>query len=213
MRDEDKSKEQLLSELQTLRSKLTKLRTSAGLDRQETIRLSEEHDMALHESQRDLGVSRAATATSLEQLGIARENLRLSEETLADTSQRYSILGNLVPFGVWTSDPKGNVTYLSDSYLAMSGIRPDDSRLANWVGRLSPSEIGNAVSEWQSALGTMKIWEREHKATGTDGKQYTILSRGVPIADKDGKVLSWFGINLDISGRMPYSGFIKASRQ
>ena len=226
MRDEEKAKAQLLSELRSLRQELEALKAS---NRSEATKRRDEGDAARQESKEDLAQSRKETAAGLEQLGSASERLRRGkadlaqsrrettagldklvsagklrrkgESDLAESEKRNKILGDLIPFGVWASDTEGNITYLSDSYMEMAGVPLDDPSNLNWVARLSPEEVKNAVSDWQSSLDTMEIWEREHKVTGSDGREYTLLSRGVPVVDKQGKPLSWFGINIDISHR------------
>ncbi len=201
MRDEEKTKEQLLQELRSLREQLVAQKEQARSRQRLAATRRRASDADLKKSQEDLEVSREETRAGNEALTEATEALGESQRELREMRERYNILGDLVPFGVWTSDPQGNVTYLSDTYLEMSGIELDDASLANWVGRLSPHEVKNSISEWQGTIGRRDIWEREHVVRASDGRQYTILSRGVPIVDEEGTVTAWLGINLDISGR------------
>lgn len=203
MRDEEKTKEQLLQELRSLREREQQVaqKEQARSSMRKAARSLDESEADLPESGEDLAFSREETRAGREALTDAREALGESKRELRETRASYNILGDLVPFGVWKSDPQGNVTYLSDAFLEMSGIELGDARLANWVGRLSPGELERSISEWQGEIGRSDIWEREHAVRATDGRQYMILSRGVPVVDEEGTVTSWLGINLDISRR------------
>jgi signal transduction histidine kinase len=43
------------------------------------------------------------------------------------------------------------------------------------------------------------MWDIEQRVRGVDGQWHPILARGVPVRDDKGQIISWAGINLDIS--------------
>jgi two-component sensor histidine kinase len=45
----------------------------------------------------------------------------------------------------------------------------------------------------------MGKWDIEHRFRGVDGNWHSVLARGVPVTDEQGKLICWAGINLDIS--------------
>ena len=201
MRDEEKTKEQLLQELRSLRAQLVAQEAQSRSSKRKAARRLGESEANLLKAGEDLAISREETRAGGELLTDANKALADSRRDLKESRQRYDILGELIPFGVWKSDPQGNVTYLSDAFLEMSGVELGDKSLRNWVRRLSPGDVKRTISEWQGMIGRRDIWEREHAVRATDGRQYTILSRGVPVVDEQGAVVSWLGINLDISSR------------
>jgi PAS domain S-box-containing protein len=201
MRDEDKSREQLLKELREIRQRNKDLEADALSDQTDSDQTRDRLTAALSKSAMDLKASRAETATGKEKLAESQESLRLSEQNLAAFHERYNILGDLIPFGIWTADAKGNITFLSDAFLEMSGITIEESGRLEWVDQLARPVVKNAISEWSSDLRQRDIWEREFAAVSEAGKNYDILIRGVPILDDKDNILSWLGINLDISQR------------
>jgi len=201
MRDEDKSKEQLIAELRELRLKFASQEAVAQSDREEAAREQVASAAALDQSRQDLAYSREETAEAERSLAASREALQASEESLAAAHERYNILGDLVPFGIWTADAQGRITFLSEAFLEMSGISEQEAGSLEWVDQLARPAVKNAISDWSSSLHERDIWEGEYTSTSHRGQEYTILIRGVPMLDSKGNTVSWLGINLDISQR------------
>ncbi|MFO7877741.1 MAG: PAS domain S-box protein [Desulfovermiculus sp.] len=201
MRDEDKSKAQLISELHELRRQLKAQQATACSGRAASANKHDELTSARRQSRKELSDSRAETEASNKALAESRETLRTSEQKLSNDHERYNILGDLIPFGVWTADAKGTITFLSDAFLEMSGISPEETARLEWIDQLARPAVLKAISDWGSSLNEGDIWEGEFTVTSQEGRQYDILIRGVPLLDKAGETLSWLGINLDISQR------------
>ncbi|MFP4516751.1 MAG: response regulator [Desulfovibrionales bacterium] len=201
MRDEDKSREQLLKELRELRQRLRAQKADALSHQAESDRTRDTLTADLSQFARDLKASRAETAAGKEDLAESQKSLRVSEQNLEAFHERYNILGDLIPFGIWTADAEGNITFLSDAFLEMSGMNTREISRLEWVDQLAKPMVKNAISEWSSAVHQRDIWEREFTAVSEAGKKYEILIRGVPILDAEENILSWLGINLDISQR------------
>ncbi|MFW6054499.1 MAG: PAS domain-containing protein, partial [Thermodesulfobacteriota bacterium] len=201
MHDEDKTKEELISELRELRQQLEAQLAFSHSDKVNSALKRNQLSSALRQSRKDLIKSQSKTAASNKALTEFREALHTSEQNLANAHERYNILSDLVPFGVWTADAQGKITFLSDAFLEMSGIKTEDIANLEWVDQLSRPVVLSAVSDWSSESDKRDIWESEFWITSQTGRQYCILIRGVPMLDKQGKTLSWLGINLDISER------------
>jgi PAS domain S-box-containing protein len=201
MRDEDKSKPQLILELQELRQQLEAQQASALTDRIGSALHRDELILSLRHSRKELSDSLEETAASHKKLTESREALRISEQKLIDANERYNILGDLIPFGVWTANAQGQITFLSEAFLEMSGLSSRDIGSIEWVDQLVRPKVLKAISDWSSSLYERDIWENEFTITSKNERQYSILIRGVPLMDQEGKVLSWLGINLDISQR------------
>jgi light-regulated signal transduction histidine kinase (bacteriophytochrome) len=45
------------------------------------------------------------------------------------------------------------------------------------------------------------MWGDEHRIIDRNGEIRTVLARGLPVHNESGKIISWVGINLDITGR------------
>ncbi len=201
MRDENKTKSQLISELREFRQQLEEQRATSRSDRASSALMKSELTSDLLQAKKDLSKSLSETAVSDKALGESEKALHISQQNLSDAHNRYNILSDLVPFGVWTADAQGNITFLSDIFLEMSGIKIEDTSKLEWIDQLSRPAVSSAISDWSNPIHNRDFREGEFPITSKTGQKYFILIRGVPMLDKEGQISSWLGINLDITER------------
>jgi PAS domain S-box-containing protein len=146
----------------------------------------------------ELGELRRQVADSM---ALEDESRSKAECALAESERRYRAIGELIPFGVWVFNPDEGIAYLSDSFLNMVGMTFGEYQQEGWAALMSPDKVEQMVSDWKQCMKTDCFWDREYTVRGKDGNLSTILSRGVPLRDRDGRVTSWVGINLDITDR------------
>ena len=135
------------------------------------------------------------------------------EEALAAVSElqrQAQAIGELIPFGIWLADADGRMTYLSDSFLQMSGQTMEQARDSGWISALAPEVAEQTRRDWADGVAAGAPWNHELVVIGTDDRRRTVLSRGFPIAGASGKVTSWAGINLDITDRKDAEAFREA---
>jgi len=135
------------------------------------------------------------------------------EEALAAISQlrrQAQAIGETIPFGIWVADPKGQMQYLSESFLRIAGRTLEQALGAGWMSALAPETAEEAMRDWAAAIETETPWNRELVVLGPDGRRRTVLSRGFPVRDESGEVSSWAGLNLDISDRKEAEAFQEA---
>jgi two-component sensor histidine kinase len=64
---------------------------------------------------------------------------------------------------------------------------------------LHPDDAERTIAAWQECVRTGGTWDIEHRFRGVDGQWHHVLARGVPVRNEQGEIISWAGINLDIS--------------
>jgi PAS domain S-box-containing protein len=124
-----------------------------------------------------------------------------AEEALTQSEARYRAVGELIPFGIWTAAPDGSWEYVSKSFLELTGKTLAECQGSGWMSLLPQEDIKPTREARLQSLETEGFWDYEHKIRGQDGGWRTVLSRGVPLTDSQGRITSWVGINLDISDR------------
>jgi PAS domain S-box-containing protein len=124
---------------------------------------------------------------------------RLAEQELRASEERYRLLGEIIPFGVWTTDRAGNFTYCSDSFMSLLGLLPEDLLEFRWIQKLPPQDRDRTLTDWKQFMETCCFWDYEYRVIDQMGKERFILSRGAPILDEQGVALSFSGIHLDIT--------------
>ncbi len=136
---------------------------------------------------------------------------RHAKAALIESESRYRMIGDLIPFGVWACDERGNFTYLSESFLSLLGISSGDYKKRGWMHLLPRQDSDRTISDWRQCIQTGSFWDYEYRIVDTNGKTFIVLSRGAPHYDASGKITSWVGIHLDITERKRYEERLETS--
>ena len=120
--------------------------------------------------------------------------------TLLDGSA-LTLVGDLIPFGVWVSRPNGTLVYVSDSFLALVGRTLPELRQAGWLDRIHAEDREEVRQVWREGVAAGTPWSVEYRLIDVAGEEHAILTRGVPVHDEQGRIRSWAGLNLDLSDR------------
>ncbi len=144
---------------------------------------------------RDITADRAATAA-----------LRASEN-------RYRILTELNPQLIFTSNPKGQITFANQSLLDFIGLpQPEPGQQSSWLSAIHPDDRDTVADRWVQALkfgtkytGVARICHR------SDGQYRWLDMTALPIRDNDGVIQSWLGVASDIHEQKSASEALAAS--
>ena len=136
---------------------------------------------------------------------------RHAQAALIESESRYRMIGDLIPFGVWSCDGLGNFTYLSESFLAMLGISTTEYKTKGWMHLLPGQDADRTIADWRQCIQTGSFWDYEYRIVDTKGKTSIVLSRGAPHYDAGGTITSWVGIHLDITERKRYEERLETS--
>jgi PAS domain S-box-containing protein len=131
--------------------------------------------------------------------------LRISEEARAlveESEARYRFLANAIPVQVWTATPEGRLDYVSERTASYLGVK-DEAVLGDaWLALLHPDDVATTTERWSHSLATGDPYEVEFRLRQAGTLDYRWhLARAVAQCDEDGKILEWFGSNIDIEDR------------
>ncbi len=134
-------------------------------------------------------------------LDFMSHELNLKIEALAESEGRYRIMGEILSYGVWLADKEGRAEYVSPSFLELLDMSLEEQSGFGWTKRLVTEDVGPMMRKWLHCIQTGAPWDHEHRIFDRHGRIHTILSRGLPVRDKNGRIKNWAGINLDITDR------------
>jgi PAS domain S-box-containing protein len=134
-----------------------------------------------------------------------------AEVAIREREQQFRLTGELIPYGVWICDASGQFTYCSESFLSFMGLTLEQCRDFGWLKRLSPEDAERTKNDWVQTVQTGGFWDYEYRIFDRDHQEHFILSRGSPIRDSTGTIISFVGIHLDITDRRQYENSLEAA--
>jgi two-component system, chemotaxis family, CheB/CheR fusion protein len=123
------------------------------------------------------------------------------QREILERTQQYRAIADSIPYGIWTCDAAGQLTYVSESFLDLVGMTFDQAANFGWISKLIPGSAEAAQAAWSDCVVRRAHWECEHRFVGSDGRHYDILAIARPVFDEAGDLLSYVGLNLDITER------------
>ena len=215
--DRDKSREELIAELNMLREEVASLRKACAGEYPVHERVGKllQEIAVLKESMRSLDGAaekqREELHRQIDELKAMNEELGESRGRLEASEERYSAIDELIPYGFWSCSQKGNVEHISRSFLDLAGVPLETLKQHGWTAVLPREDREKAAKDWEECIRRQGCWDYEYRIFGTDGQFHTVLSRGLPIRDADRQVTAWAGINLDITERKRVEDELKLS--
>jgi formate hydrogenlyase transcriptional activator len=117
---------------------------------------------------------------------------------------------NMIPAHTWYAAPAGALTFVNERYADYLGL-PKDHPLrfgvqtgTAWdshIPLLHPDDHDETCRVWSTCLTTGSADEVSYRVRNAQGTYRWFLSRVEPLRAKDGTLLYWIGINLDIEER------------
>jgi PAS domain S-box-containing protein len=117
---------------------------------------------------------------------------------------------NMIPAYTWYAAPAGALTFVNERCADYLGL-PKDHPLrfgvetgAPWdahIALLHPDDQDESRRVWSTCLATGSAGEFCQRVPNSQGTYRWFLSRAEPLRAKDGTLLYWIGINLDIEER------------
>ena len=124
---------------------------------------------------------------------------RQAEEALRESEMRWRTMTEALPNLVWTDLPDGHCDWLSSQWARYTGIPEKELLGLNWLDRvIHPDDRQRTLACWQAACQDRGEYDLEYRIRRHDGQYRWFKTRGVPVRDKAGRILHWFGTCTDI---------------
>jgi len=106
-----------------------------------------------------------------------------------------------IPAMAWIAGPDGTVQFRNRRWLEYTGL--SQVGRAEGVGAIAvhPEDRDRIVRQLGASFASGEPFEEEMRIRRTDGEYRWFLGRAVPLRDKRGKVVKWYGAATDIQDR------------
>jgi PAS domain S-box-containing protein len=109
-----------------------------------------------------------------------------------------------IPAFVWSAGPDGNIEFLNQRGLEYTGFTMQQLRGWNWKDSniLHPDDFQGLFETWSAIVASGQPGEIQARMRRFDGEYRWFLFRVAPLRDESGRLVAWWGIDLDIHDRI-----------
>jgi PAS domain S-box-containing protein len=138
--------------------------------------------------------------TFVHQASIALQRKR-AERQLRTSEQRFRTLAQLAPVGIYITDRNGDCIYANECWLDMAGLSLEEALGNGWVKGLHSEDRDRIASSWSEAVRSSDHWSQEYRFQNREGDVTWIYGVASPQIDREGKIVGYIGVNLDVTQR------------
>jgi PAS domain S-box-containing protein len=131
-----------------------------------------------------------------------------------EAEDRIRLIINAVPALIWTARADGRLDFISQRWLDYAGINTETVGSGELGERsVHPDDIDQLRNKWRVAVAEGNPFEAEIRVRRFDGEYRWFLSRACPFRDRAGRILGWYGNDIDIEDRKRGGGSVAAKRE
>src|SRR5262245_47213755 len=142
--------------------------------------------------------------------GIERKR---AEEALRESEGRFRQLAESLPQLVWTCRVDGLCDYLSPQWVEYTGIPEAEQLGFDWLQQLHPDDREPILMCWIQAMTNDTPFDAEFRIRRKDGVYRWFRTRAVALRDSGGKIIKWFGSNMDIDDKKHAEESLRESKE
>jgi PAS domain S-box-containing protein len=108
---------------------------------------------------------------------------------------------NAVPASVWSTSPDGAVDFVNERWQELTGVPPEGALGWNWEAVLHADDRAGFIEHWRKAVKSGQAMDHEVRVQRATGEYRWLFVRNVPLRDKKGNIVKWYGTSFDIEDR------------
>jgi PAS domain S-box-containing protein len=146
---------------------------------------------------------RASDGTLLQWVGVNVDidELKCAEQALRESEYKLRQIIDTVPSLLWSAGPDGEPTHLSQRLLDYSGMRLEDFKHGGWEAFVHPADFSETAKAFYHAIQTATSYQAVNRLRRADGEFRWHQTRGEPLRDREGQIVQWYGLSVDIDER------------
>ncbi|HVE61360.1 MAG TPA: ATP-binding protein, partial [Chitinophagaceae bacterium] len=139
-----------------------------------------------------------------------KDDLQRFTKENEESKEQFRQLADFMPQMVWTARPDGFFDYYNKQWYDYTGFKEGHDDLS-WIPILHPDDVKLCMDTWYSAVNTGTLYHIEYRLKDKNTGDFRwFLGKALPIKDKDGNVVKWFGTCTDIHEQKTISESLEA---
>lgn len=107
-------------------------------------------------------------------------------------------LANAIPNLAWMADADGFIYWYNNRWYEYTGTTAEEMKGWGWKSVHDPAVLDSVMEKWTASIATGEPFEMVFPLRAHDGSFRSFLTRIVPVRNRAGEVIRWFGTNTDI---------------
>src|SRR5712692_5894833 len=140
----------------------------------------------------------ARVAERAAELTKTNEDLKLEIARHKGTEDELRAIIDNAPVFLWSDLPDGYCDFLNQRWLTYFNLSLQEAQGAGWATLLHPDDAAHHLESWQKSVATGIPFETEARYRRPDGEYRWFLNRANPLRDKTGRIVKWYGTNINI---------------
>ena len=157
-------------------------------------------------------IEQGAHLMTCESLRDANQRLETTNKALRESEYKLRRIIDTVPSLLWSVGPDGEPTYVSQHVLEYSGMRFEDFQHGGWEAFVHPADFPETAKALYHAIQTGTSFQSLHRLRrAADGEYRWHHARGEPLRDRQGNIIQWYGLSVDIDERKKAEDLLRRS--
>ena len=117
---------------------------------------------------------------------------------LSERNQELDAIVQTAPDVIFSSQAGGYRDYFSQRLYEYTGAAPDSLNGYAWVNYVHPDDMERIKAHWNQCTQSGESYESEYRLRDRNGRYRWFRARAVPVRDREGRTLKWYGTCSDI---------------
>lgn len=111
----------------------------------------------------------------------------------------FKQLANNMPVLCWMADASGYITWYNNRWHEYCGTTPAEMEGWGWQSVHDPATLPGVMRAWTSSIESGQAFDMTFPLRSATGQYRPFLTRITPYHDEEGRIIHWFGINIDVA--------------
>jgi PAS domain S-box-containing protein len=160
------------------------------------------------EARRDANQKLEATNKALRIENVER---RRAEQALRESEYKLRQITETMPGLVWSTGPDGEPTHFNRRILDYSGMPSEAFMHGGWEEFVHPADYPETAEAFYRAIQTGTSYQGVMRLRRADGEFRWHDARCEPLCDREGRIIQWYGLCVDIDERKKVEDQLRGS--
>jgi PAS domain S-box-containing protein len=135
-------------------------------------------------------------------LGLLGGAYQLRVRQLRNQEKKFREAVESMPALAFIAMPDGQRTFVNGRWVEYTGLTEEQALGSGWQAAIHPDDLSRVLKTWHESVIAGRRLEYEARLRhGREGGYRWFQTRAVPVRDKRGKIVKWYGVINDIEDR------------